>query len=149
MDQFGGTKRTPVEKKEEFTTVRPGCCCHATSECIGCSISNLVCRLDSLVEALDNHDENGIGLPSGSQTKRLMSHLARSSEPNFHDLGFFRLCRSPAVAASELCSSKGEGFDLVHFRFGLIHLPAQLVDSIGTQKVSSLTRAFFGRTAPA
>ena len=142
MDQFGGTKLTPVEKKEKFTTVHPGCCCHATSECIGCSISNLVCRLDSLVKALGNHDANGIVFQFGSQIKRLMSHLARSSEPNFQDLGLFRLCRSPAVAASELCSSKGEWFDLVHFRFGLIHLPAQLVDSIGTQKVSSVTRAF-------
>jgi len=59
-------------RKKKITTVRPGCYCHAMSEHIGCSISNLECRLDLLVEALGNHDVNGIGLQSGSQTKTLM-----------------------------------------------------------------------------
>ena len=127
MDQFGDTKFTPVEKKGQFTTVHPGCCCYVTSECIGCSILNLVRRFDSLIKALGNHDANGIVLQFGSQTKRLMLYLARSSEPHFQDLGFFRLCRSPAVATSELCNSKGEWFDLVYFRLGLIHLPRSLL----------------------
>ena len=136
-------------RKKKITTVRPGCYCHAMSEHIGCSISNLECRLDLLVEALGSHNVNGIGLQSGSPTKTLMSHCPRRNEPDLQDLRFCHLCLPLAVPASELCSSKGEWCDLVRLRFGLKFRSAQLVDSIGTQKVSSVTRAFSGRTAPA
>ena len=51
-----------MQKKEKFSTIGPGYCNYAMSECIGCSISNRVCRIDSLTKKLRSHGANGIWL---------------------------------------------------------------------------------------